>query len=305
MNIVKDIYFKSCPLCGSEKVQSSFISIEKDMSEKDFLYNQCSHCFTYYAANGTLSQLNDFYSKLPPYQSASSKNNIVETIIKDLQIDINSKVLDIGCGSGAWALPFLPFCEKITCVDTDSNAVDILRKSIPDIYSGKAECIAMDCDKYLDTTSEKNFDIVLSMFSFEHQLYPIKFLKQVHEILAVNGKAIILIPSGDALQLKMLGNAFYWAQAPWHTMLPTKKGFEIAAKSAGFNKIRVYEPGSSYYSWFWLRGASDKLGLRKHYDKFRRYRIFVKLDMFIDKLFDRISFAVKKPSYRFYIIQRG
>ena len=303
MNIVDELYFTSCPLCGSEKIQNTFVSIEKDMSKKGFKYNQCSNCFTYYAANGTLTQLNDFYTKLPPYQSASSKNDIVETIIKDLQIDKKSKVLDIGCGSGAWALPFLPFCQKITCVDTDSNAVDILRNSVPDIFSGKANCIAMDCDEYLDTTEEKDFDIVLSMFSFEHQLYPVKFLKQLHEILAVNGKAIILIPSGDALQLKMLGNAFYWAQAPWHTMLPTKKGFEIAARSAGFDKIRIYEPGSNYYSWFWLRGASDKLGVRKLYDRLRTYRIFIKIDMFIDKLFDKISFAVKKPSYRFYVIQ--
>lgn len=303
MNILKDSYFKLCPLCGSEKVQKTFLSLEKDMSEKDFLYNKCGNCSTYYAANGTLNKLNDFYAKLPPYQSASSKNNIVETIIKDLQIDIRCKILDIGCGSGAWALPFLPFCEKITCVDTDSNAVNILSKSIPDVYSGKVNCIAMDCDKFLDTTSEKNFDIVLSMFSFEHQLNPVKFLKQLHEVLAVNGKAIILIPSGDALQLKVLGNAFYWAQAPWHTMLPTEKGFEIAARSAGFDKIRIYEPGSNYYSWFWLRGASDKLGVRKLYDKLREYRIFVKFDMFIDKFFDKISFAVKKPSYRFYILQ--
>ena len=304
MNILDDIYFKSCPLCGSEKVQRTIISIEKDMSEKDFLYNKCSHCFTYYAANGTLTKLNDFYSKLPPYQSASSKNNIVETIIKDLQFDIRAKVLDIGCGSGAWALPFLPFCERITCVDTDSNAVDILRKSIPDIYLGKANCIAMDCDKYLDTTSEKDFDIVLSMFSFEHQLYPVKFLKQLHEILAVNGKAIILIPSGDALQLKMLGNAFYWFQAPWHTMLPTKKGFEIAARSAGFDQITLYNPGRSYYSWFWLRGIADKIGMRNQYNKLRKYRLFVSFDMLVDKLFDRITFLIKMPSYRFYIIQR-
>lgn len=302
MNNVDDFYFTSCPLCGSEKVENAFVSIEKDMSEKGFKYDQCSNCLTYYAANGTLKRLNDFYAKLPPYQSASSKNQIVETIVKDLEIDIRSKVLDIGCGSGAWALPFLPFCEKITCVDTDSNAIDILRKSVPDIYSGKADCIAMDCDMYLDTTSKKDFDIVLSMFSFEHQLYPVKFLKQLHEILAVNGKAIILIPSGDALQLKLLGNAFYWAQAPWHTMLPTQKGFEIAARSAGFDRITVYEPGISYYSWFWLRSLSDKFGLRNKYNYLRKYRLFVKFDIFLDKVFDTISYIISKPSYKFYII---
>ena len=34
MNILDDIYFKSCPLCGSEKVQRTIISIEKDMYQR-------------------------------------------------------------------------------------------------------------------------------------------------------------------------------------------------------------------------------------------------------------------------------
>lgn len=304
MNVIDNFYFTECPLCSSKEVKRKFVSIQKDMSEKGYIYNQCSGCFTYYAGNGTIAQLNDFYAKLPPYQSASSKTDIVETIVNDLRIETKSKILDIGCGSGAWALPFLPFCGHMTCVDTDSSAVEILRKSVPEVYKNKVNCFAMDCDQYLDTTKEDNFDIVLSMFSFEHQLHPVKFLKQVYNILSPNGIAIILIPSGDALQLKLLGNAFYWAQAPWHTMLPTQKGFEIAATKAGFSRINIYNPGNNYYSWFWLRGLSDKIGMRKQYDNLRQYPIFRKFDILLDKILDRISFLFKRPSYRFYIIQR-
>jgi SAM-dependent methyltransferase len=302
--MIIDFYFTECPLCNSKQVKKTFVSIQKDMSEEGYTYNQCSNCLTYYAGNGTISKLNDFYNKLPPYQSASSKTDIVQTIAKDLKIDKKSKMLDIGCGSGAWALPFLPFCDNIICVDTDANAVEILRQTVPAVYKNKVSCIAMDCDQYLDTTLDDNFDIILSMFSFEHQLYPVKFLKQLYKVLAPNGFAIVLIPSGDALQLKLLGSAFYWAQAPWHTMLPTQKGFEIAATTAGFNRIKVYNPGNNYYSWFWLRGLSDKVGMRKQYDYLRQYAKFRKFDIFLDKILDRISFLIKKPSYRFYIIQR-
>lgn len=299
-----EMYFSECPMCTTSNVKSQFYSLEKDMSLGGFKYNKCQKCSSVYAADGTTRQLNEFYKSLEPYTSTSAKDSLVKCIVDDFKIDASKRILDVGCGSGAWALPILKFCKEITCVDLDSGAVESLKNSVPAKYKHKVKCITADNDKFLAENKEEKYDMVLSMFSFEHQLEPKKFLVQLSQVLAPEGKILILIPSGDALQLKVLKNGFYWAQAPWHTVLPTHEGMRLIAESVGFSKVEVYQPRERFYSWFWIRGLFDKLRLRSIYNLLRRYRVFIRIDIALDEFFDRLSFRLNKPSYRFYVLTK-
>lgn len=291
-------------MCVSRKVKSQFYSLEKDMSLGGFKYNKCMSCSSIYAADGTIGQLNEFYESLEPYTSTSAKDSLVKCIVNDFKIDANKRILDVGCGSGAWTLPILEFCKAITCVDLDAGAVESLKNSVPAMYKHKVNCIVGDSDKFLSETKNEKYDLVLSMFSFEHQLEPKKFLVQLGQVLAPEGKILILIPSGDALQLKILNNGFYWAQAPWHTVLPTHAGMRLLAERAGFSEVEVYQPHERFYSWFWIRGLFDKLRLRSIYDLLRSYKAFISIDIALDEFLDRLSFRLNKPSYRFYVLSK-
>lgn len=297
--------FAACPLCESADVAGHIRSIRKDMSVEGFSYAKCRRCGTYYERDVTPQALDAFYGSLGAYESATAKDVIAEDLARRLGLSGRERVLDLGCGSGAWSLPFLRHAAHLTCVDFDPQAIELLRTRVPAEDRLRVSCRASSTLEFLQTAGTGAFDVVLSMFSLEHDLQPRTVLREIGRVLSAGGRAVILVPSGDALQIALLGGGFYWFQAPWHTFVPSRKGMNAAAAAAGFQQAAVFEPTSPFYSWFWLRGFADRWRLRPQYDRLRRFRWFVGADMALDRVLDRISWRLARPSYRFFILARA
>jgi SAM-dependent methyltransferase len=296
--------FDRCPLCESAEVAGRIRSIEKDMSRAGFSYVRCSSCASYYLRDVTVDALEAFYGSLPPYESSSSKVEIVEELARTLGLTGTERVLDLGCGSGAWALPLLAYCGHLTCVDVDANGVELLRQRVPDADKARVDCHSAHSLAFLEQSATDSFDLVLSMFSLEHDVNPRQVLAHIRRVLRPGGRAVVLVPSADALQLAMLGGGFYWFQAPWHTFIPASAGLRVAASRAGFSECRVVVTASPFYSWFWIRGFADRWRLRGAYNRLRALRWFVKTDIALDELLDRLSFRLRRPSYGLYLLER-
>ena len=272
------------------------------MSLAGFQYVQCADCGSFYQDTVTLPDIESFYASLGPYESASSKTNIARDLARSLGLNGTESLLDLGCGSGAWSLPLLAFCRDITCVDLDAVGLELMLSRVPTAGRGRLSVHRAHSLAFLQGLEAQSFDVVISMFSLEHDLSPAAIVSEMHRVLKLGGRALILVPSGDALQIRTCGAGFYWFQAPWHTFLPSEKGLRHVAQLAGFRHITTFEPSEPFYSWFWIRAWADQLGYRKTYDNFRRRPWFVWFEMAVDKVCDRISWVLRRPSYRFYVL---
>ena len=297
--------FNKCPMCSATCVLKKYNSLRKDMSLAGFRYVQCSSCYTYYEDTVKQSDLDFFYSSLKPYDSSTSKVEIALDLAKNLKMKKTDMLLDLGCGSGAWSLPLLELCKEITCVDLDGDGLNLLQQRVPISERNRVKIHRNHSQLFLQDCHNSTFDIIISMFSLEHDCNPASLVKEMFRVLRPKGRVVVLVPSADALQIKLCGAGFYWFQSPWHTVIPSSLGLRLIAQEAGFSEIKKFRPKYYFYSWFWIRAWADRLGVRNKYDYLRGYRCFRILDIAIDKILDKLSTIVGRPSYIFYIFTRN
>lgn len=157
-------------------------------------------------------------------------------IVKDYS-NADSKILDVGCGAGAY-LDVLhdigyknvsgidPFIDEDT---VHSNGVKINKR-------------------YLTQVNEL-FDVILSHHSFEHVPDPLETLIATKNCLSPNGVAIITIPVAGDLYRQYKENC-YAIQTPQHYFLHTTRSMEILAERSGLVLERIQQDAINTSSWY-------------------------------------------------------
>lgn len=101
----------------------------------------------------------------------------------------NSKVLDIGCGSGQLGQYFhRELQSEVTGVEITVDNYEIAKAVLSKTLLGDIETLDLDligCD----------FDYIIFSDSLEHMLNPDKVLNRVQQLLAKNGELLISIPN--------------------------------------------------------------------------------------------------------------
>jgi len=104
-------------------------------------------------------------------------------IINDLQISDNSKILEVGCGSGVQAALF---AEKTSfIISSDINLANVKLKNVPLI---KCSC------EYLPFKGN-TFDIVYSSCVLEHLKNRGLALREMKRVLKANGIMVCVVPT--------------------------------------------------------------------------------------------------------------
>lgn len=154
---------------------------------------------------------------------------ILYRVFKQLKVNKDSSILDIGCGGGA-------FLERL--------------------YSYGYKNI-QGIDPYIKSSATKDFPVLpISVFDLkdkfefinihhvlEHISDPVKFLEKVYESLEIGGKAIITFPRFSKV-VEEDGENSYLIQAPDHNVLFSDKCFRKITEKIGF-KIEYSEIDSS------------------------------------------------------------
>jgi SAM-dependent methyltransferase len=244
-----------CRLCGNEKNNNLYAAREMMFGFRDkFIYVECANCgclqikdypddlVKYYPSNyfsykKLLIPSDNFITIYFLHKwvefSLTGKSfigNIISKIkpiptfyhlLRKYNIRRDSKVLDVGCGSGKFLSllhrggfydlvgidPYLPndlhYC----------NGFNLFKKDLKDL--------------------DQKFDLITLNNSFEHMPKPLDVLKKINNLLNQEGLLIIGIP--------VIGYAwrYYginWVQldAPRHLYLHTTKSMEILSKKSGF-----------------------------------------------------------------------
>ncbi len=154
----------------------------------------------------------------------------------DLSLDLNSKILDVGCGAGITLLSLREFgFTKLIGVDpflenaiTYRNGVRILKTELDEL--------------------EDLFDLIIASHSLEHVPEPRQALQQINRLLRKGQWAIVRIPLvGYAWE--RYRTAWVALDAPRHLFIFSRRSFSNLAEEAGFEVVEVAFDSTAFQFW--------------------------------------------------------
>ena len=132
--------------------------------------------------------------------------------LKELVTLPKGKILDIGCGDGA----FLNFAKQLgweaTGIEIDSDAVIAALNHGVNVLEGDFR----ELNRY-----NNNFDCVICSHVLEHVYEPLTFLNMVKNSLKVGGVLMISLPNANSFVRSIFADSWRGIEAPRHIAIPT------------------------------------------------------------------------------------
>jgi len=158
-------------------------------------------------------------------------------ILRKTGIGSQSKILDVGCGTGVLINDLHDMGYKqVLGVDPYIN------KDIR--YSNEVQILK----KYL-TEVRGHFDLVMFHHSFEHLPNPIETLHSLSSILTIDGKCIIRIPTVSSYAWEHYGVNWVALDAPRHIFVHSLKSMNLLFSLAGLKLDEVIYDSTFYQFW--------------------------------------------------------
>ena len=115
-------------------------------------------------------------------------------------ITLNSKVLEIGCGTGRSISDMLPITKNITGIDHNQNAVEVAQN----MFSGHSQVKIIKADAVNLPFEDECFDFVVCLATFVNFAdKKITAIEEMKRVLKDSGKIILSVFSEDALEERM------------------------------------------------------------------------------------------------------
>lgn len=261
-----------CKICENQSGNKEYKIREMMFGTKEeFLYFECTNCGCLQIAEMPADMERYYPPDYAPFragESGSSIKQILKTkrnryalfhagilgrimyllyynvpfnvdIIKDLNISPDSKILDVGCGSGRF---FLYPLRQIGCrnllgvdpyakVDISDGAVRITKRFIHDLPDNEL------------------FDVIVFSHSLEHIPDQKETLKKAGKLLSESGVCLVRIPIKSDHIWKRYGINWVQIDAPRHLFIHTTKSFEILAEKAGLKIQNIVFDSTDFQFW--------------------------------------------------------
>ena len=257
----------TCKICYNNNT-TQYIAKEMMFGlEEEFPYYQCEECKTlqirdipeamskfypenYYSYGMTYSGnfLKNLLRKMRNLYAVTGKGMIGRVLhsrkpdpslrsIQRIGIDRACRLLDVGCGSGAFIRDLMELgFRNLRGIDpyneediTLSDEVSIFKR---DIFETKG-----------------TWDLITLHHSFEHMEDPEKVLESLKDKLAPEGTIVIRIPVADSYAWQEYGVDWVQLDAPRHFYLHTEKSMEILASKTGLIVEHVIRDSWEFQFW--------------------------------------------------------
>ena len=256
------IHYTSCPICASDLIQEQLSAKDYTVSQKQFSIWQCNTCtvrFTqdvpeqdaigaFYASDNYISHsdtkkgiINSLYH-LVRKRTLGSKRRLVINEVGMLK----GKILDIGCGTGAFLNTMKEAGWSINGLEPDALA----RTKAVELYDIHPQ------------SSEKLFDLKPATFNaitmwhvLEHVHELHAYIKQIGDLLTSNGKLFIAVPNYTSTDAEIYGA--YWAayDTPRHLYHFSPQSMEKLVSMHGL-KITAFKP--MWFDSFYVSMLSEQ-----------------------------------------------
>ena len=154
--------------------------------------------------------------------------------VRYLDADSCAKVLDVGCGSGEWAIFMKSLGVDVEALDFDPLAVEAaLEKGI------SAHVGSLEDSAYPDNT----FDLINLSHVIEHVPDPEETLRECERILKPHGIVAILTPNSESLGHRIFKENWRGIETPRHLHIMNARNMKDIVTMAGLDEIKTYFNG--------------------------------------------------------------
>jgi SAM-dependent methyltransferase len=176
-------------------------------------------------------------------------------VLKDLGVNVNTRILDVGCGNGQkflFPLAELGFKNLAGCDPFLSSDIK---------YQNGLEIRKSDIFNFTGT-----WDIITYHHVFEHVPNPLENLRKIRELLDDDGVCILRIPTVSSYAWEHYRTNWVQLDAPRHFFLHSVKSIEFLAGQAGLRLVRI-EYDSTYAQFADSERYMSDQPLRQHRPK--------------------------------------
>lgn len=232
----------TCRVCGIRSRNKTYRAKEMMYrTGEEFDYFICNHCKCM-----QISKIPEDLGKYYANDYYSMEKNGEEYLFQD-QGNTEIRVLDVGCGTGAWLLKWAKSgCGNLFGCDPFIEE---------DIHYG----VRVHIKKCEITDMKGTFDIIRFGDSFEHIDRPLETLKAVKRILSVDGTCQIRMPVFPNAAWDIFGIYWYQLDAPRHIFLHSEESMQFLCKQCGLKIVEsVYNANEMQflYSYLYMDGYS-------------------------------------------------
>lgn len=155
--------------------------------------------------------------------------------LRSLNLDPDSRILDVGCGAGclldslrASGMKNLLGADPFASGDS-AGGVSIIKKPITEL--------------------DGVFDVIMLHHTFEHIWNPSEALNAAHRLLEEEGRCIIRIPVMPSYAWRQYGVNWIQIDAPRHFYLHSKESMALLLEEAGFKLDRIAYDSTAFQFW--------------------------------------------------------
>ena len=242
LKMANTIIYTSCPVCGSKSISSKLFCRDYTVSQDQFEVWECSDCSLRFTQGVPTAEAIGPYYQSENYISHSDTgkgviNKIYKTarkftlpykrklVVKQTGL-LTGKLLDIGCGTGAFLNEMRSAGWNVTGLEADEGA----RSKAKELYG--IEPLPASSLFGLEATS---YDAITMWHVLEHVHDLHGYLAQFKNILAKNGKLFIAVPNYTSVDAEHY--QAYWAayDVPRHLYHFSPASMEKLAAHHGFS----------------------------------------------------------------------
>lgn len=179
--------------------------------------------------------------------AAPLRRRVTRLALRDLPFPRNPspRLLDVGCGNGAFMLDAEAAGWMVEGIDTDAEALRSAREAGLRVWHGRVEDAPFEAGR---------FDAITLHHVLEHVQNPRATIKLCRSWLKPEGRLWIATPNLDAPGRRRYGRDWRGLDVPRHLVLFTPKSLRFLLSSLGLD-VRFLPPAPSH----WMYEASDSL----------------------------------------------
>ncbi len=256
------VHYDKCPACGSARINPLLTAKDHTVSGEDFVIWQCADCtlrFTqdvpdavqiglYYQSEDYISHtdtakglVNATYQKVRRITLAQKAAMIVSATGKE-----KGKLLDVGCGTGAFLAAMKEKGWEVTGIEPDPGAREVARKThqLEPLVAGE----------FYNLPAE-SFDAITLWHVLEHVHELHRYMEQLKTLLKNDGRLFIAVPNYTSTDANIYGG--FWAayDVPRHLYHFSPVALE---KLAGMHGLKLQDKKPMWFDSFYISLLSSK-----------------------------------------------